>query len=216
MSRPAISASPTTPFRELVTLMADNHIAALPIVDDGHLVGIVTEADLVSKEAYGGHRRRFIEVLADLVAGGETRWELKAKASVASQLMTRDVTCAAPDDDVRAAARLLVEQHRKLLPVVDHGELIGVVSRRNLLALFLRTNDELRRAIEARLAEPDALPPGADIDVSVADGIVHLTGVVTFPSDMLGIEQLVWDVAGVVSVFDDLEPQQDEPRVVPS
>jgi CBS domain-containing protein len=216
MSSPVVTATPVTPFRELVKTMNEHRVSALPIVEDGRLVGIVTEADLVSKEAYGGRRRGVLEVLADLVSGGEARWAVKAKGVVADQLMTRDITRAAPDDDVRAVARLMVDHSRTRLPVVEDGRLVGIVCRRDLLALFLRGDDELRAAIERRLAEAATLPDGAEVEVSVTGGRVHLRGSVTFPSHRRIVDALVWDVPGVVSVLDGLEPQRDEPRVVPS
>jgi len=75
MTSTAVTATPDTPFPELVDQLLRHGVSGLPVVDeDGHLVGIVTEADLVSKEAYGGRRRRVLELLADLVAGRETHW----------------------------------------------------------------------------------------------------------------------------------------------
>lgn len=96
------------------------------------VMSATTEADLVPTEAYGGQERRLIQVLADLVAGGETRWAIKAKGRTAANVMTRDVTT-----------------------VVDEtGHVLGVVSRRDMLQVLHRSDDELRREIEAVLGDP--------------------------------------------------------------
>jgi CBS domain-containing protein len=102
---------------------------------DGTLVGIVTEADLVSREAYGPDRRRPLGLIVDYLRDRDPAWVRKASATTAADLMTRVVTTASPDDEVRVTARRMLEGGRKRLPVVaSDGRLVGIVSRRDVLA----------------------------------------------------------------------------------
>ena len=134
MSSPVITADVDTDVPALIALLLEHDISALPIVDaTGALAGIVSEADLVAKEAYAGHRRRPLEALADLVNGGETAWALKGRARTAAEIMTPHPDTADPDEDVRALARRMVEARRKRVPVVEGGTIVGIVARADLL-----------------------------------------------------------------------------------
>ncbi len=209
-------AKPDTPFPELVDLLITNDVSGVPIVDDdGSLVGIVTEADLVSKQAFGGRRRRPLEVIADLVSGGETAWAVKAKGHLASQLMTSSkVVTAAPSEDIRVAARRLIEGDVKRLPVVDPGgRLVGIVSRTDLLRALHRTDEELHRAVTDAFADPLRSPEHTEIDIDVHDGIVSLTGAADYPSDVSVLTAVVWSISGVVDVTNEVVARHPDPKI---
>lgn len=210
MTTPVITVTEAAPFPELVDRMVRHGISGLPVTDeDGRLVGIVTEADLVSKEAYGGHRRRALEVLGDLVAGGQTRWAIKAKGRTAGQVMTQDVTVVGPRDDVRVAARVMVEAGVKRLPVVEQGRLVGIVSRPDLLRVLHRTDAEIEADLTQMLLDPFRVPEGHAVAVAVDDGVVELTGTVELAADVPLMTSVAWQVPGVVDVRNLLTARED-------
>lgn len=216
MTTSTVTATPDTPFPALVDQLVHYGVSALPVVDgDGHLVGIVTEADLVSKEAFGGRRRRVIELLGDLVAGGETRWAIKGKGRTAAQLMTTGVETAEPTEDLRVAARRLVEHGRKRLPVVDGGQLVGIVSRSDILRVLHRGDDDLVRDIDRLLADPMRAPEEHAVEATVSDGVVRLTGTVKFPLDLPVVTGMVWRIPGVVDVRNEATGREPDPRPEP-
>lgn len=216
MTMPTVTAAPETPFPVLVDQLVRYDISALPVVDGaGNLVGIVTEADLVSKEAYGGRRRSMLELLADVVAGGETRWAVKGKGRTAAQLMTKDVETAGPDEDLRSAARRLVEHGRKRLPVVDDGRLVGIVSRSDIVRVLHRSDDDLAQEVARLLVDPMRAPEDHAIEAQVSNGVVRLTGTVRFPVDIPVITAMVWRISGVVDVCVDVTSREPNPRLEP-
>lgn len=217
MTSTVVTVTPGTPFPEVLDTLLRYGVSGVPVVDeDGHLVGIVTEADLVSKQAYGGHRRRrALELLADLVAGRETRWAVKGEGRTAAQVMTTKVETARPGDDVRAAARRLLEHQVKRLPVVDNGRLVGIVSRTDLLRVLHRSDDDLAGDVAEMLADPLRAPENHAIEASVAHGVVTLRGTVQFPTDLPVLSAMVWRLPGVVDVQNDATSREPEPRIGP-
>lgn len=214
MTAPAITVGPDTTFAELVDVLLTNQVSGLPVVDhDGRLLGIVTEADLVSKEAYGPHRRRALGLIADFLANRDPQWIRKGAGRTASELMTSASATASPDDDLRRAARAMLEQRHKRLPVVEHDRVVGIVSRSDLLAPFHRSDEALQRDIDKLLADPLHTPETHRAVASVVDGIVTLAGSVQFPSDVTLVESMVARVPGVVAVDGRLWAREPEPRV---
>lgn len=213
MSAPVVSVRPDSPFGSIVELMLTNVIGGVPVItEDGELVGIVTEGDLVSKEAFGGHHRRPLELLADLVAGGESPVIQKARATTAEQLMTRDVQTVGPELDLRKAARVMVEHQRKRLPVVDAGRVVGMLSRRDVLRLFHRSDSELLSDVNRLLADPLRSPERHQVTATVGNGVVTLAGTVLHPTDAEVLEAMTWRVPGVVGVISKMTAREPEPR----
>lgn len=215
MTTELATARPDTPFQELVDLMVRRDIGGLPVVDDGgRLCGVVTEADLVSKEAFGGHHRTALEVVADFVTGGETQWAARSRGVRAEQLMTRQLVTAHPDDRVQAATRRLLEAGVGRLLVVDGtGSLVGIVSRSDLLRMLHRSDSELRTALLDVFADPLCSPERAQVHVSVLSGEVTLTGTVEFPHDVPLVTALAWSVPGVVDVHNEVTARSPEPHL---
>jgi CBS domain-containing protein len=136
MTTGVLTVRPSASFHEIVTLLLDYEISGLPVVDaDGLLVGIVSEADLISKEAYGeaAGRRRHLKLLRDHLHGNDTGWVHKAAARNARELMTSPVRTVSPDDSLAAAARIMLTEGVKRLPVVRDGRLVGMLARHDLL-----------------------------------------------------------------------------------
>jgi CBS domain-containing protein len=144
MTIPVITARPDAPFEQLLTTMLTAGISAVPIVDDaGHLVGIVTEGDLVAKAAFGTSHRT-LELVGQIFRR-DNRWVLKAAAMTAKGLMTSPVVTVSPDDDMRVAAGHLVTLGFKRVVAVDTSHRpVGIVSRRDVLrALHESGQDDL-------------------------------------------------------------------------
>src|ERR1700751_3133018 len=106
MTTDVVSVAPEAPFKDAVAELVEANVSGLPARDaGGKLVGIVTEADVISKPAYGGRRRRALALLADLLSARDHRWATKAMGSTVADVMTRNVAVCAPADDVRSVAR---------------------------------------------------------------------------------------------------------------
>lgn len=180
MTAPAISVPPTASFNAIVDLMLRQRVSALPVVDDaGDLLGMISEADLITKPAHGGRRRL---------------------AHTASGIMTAPAETAHLDDTVRDVARRMIAKRRKVLPVVDSSRrLVGVVSRRDVLRMFDRPDADLAADVYDALAEDQALD-GHAIRVTAKDGLVTIEGTVRRPDDVAHARRLAWMVPCVVDV----------------
>lgn len=189
-------------FKEIVRAMRRRHFSALPVLDSaGNVVGVVSEADLLLKEAYpaspedgGGAPRR--------------RDRAKAAALTAADLMTSPAITIAPDAGVTEAARLMHKSRVKRLPVVTPaGGLVGIVSRIDVLGLYDRKDDDIRDEIlDDVIAEDFLLDPGS-FDVQVAAGVVTIRGATQKAAIARSLLDVIWHVAGVVDVRDRLSCQ---------
>jgi CBS-domain-containing membrane protein len=134
-----VTVGPDTPVEEVVGLLREHGLPGLPVVeDDGRLVGIVTEADLVLPDNDGDlHIPHYVNLFGGTVfLEPLSRFEerlRKAFASNAADMMSRDPDTVAPDTSVRDAARLIHESGHNRLPVVEDGRLVGVVTRLDVL-----------------------------------------------------------------------------------
>jgi CBS domain-containing protein len=213
MTAPAITVGPDTPYAEIVDRLLEHEISGLPVVDaDGTLLGIVTEADLVSKAAYGYRRRRALGLLADYFRGRDPQWVHKAAGRTARDVMTAVPATAAPGEALAVAARRMLEAHHKRLPVVDDGKVIGIVSRHDLLRTYHRDDMVIADELDALLTDFLRVPETHHAQASVTDGVVALHGSVQWPSDVAFLESVVGQVAGVVAVDNHLHAREPEPR----
>lgn len=212
MSAPPVTVGPDTPFPEIVETLLSHEISGLPVVgSDGQLLGIVTEADLLSKEAYGCRRRRALGLVADYLRGRDPQWVRKGAGRTAAEVMTASPVAASPEDDLRVAARHMLENHHKRLPVVADGRLVGMLSRHDLLRALHRSDGDLQADVDALLADAVQMPERHDARAVVADGVVSLHGSTQWPSDAAMVERLVARITGVVAVENGLEPRSPEP-----
>lgn len=197
-----VTASPEMSFKQTAELLVESGVSSLPVIGPhGRLVGLVTEADLMSKEAFDSRRRRPLAVLIDHLTG-TSRWIDKAAGLTAGEVMTTDVVTAKPGEDIRVAARRMLERGVKRLPVVEDGRLVGIVSRYDLLRLFHRQDSAIAAEIEAKLADPLYAPEDHDVKVSIEDGVVTLEGQVRLEGEDAVVRGLAERVPGVVHVID--------------
>lgn len=144
MTTTVVTATTETSFQELVDLMLHHGVSGIPVIDgDRRPVGVVTEADLIAKEAYPSpHRHRADPLLGQT----ENTWAAKSRGLRAADLMTAPVRTAGPDDAVSTTAARMIATGVNRLPVVDRdGRLIGIVSRYDVLRTF-RGSEELQRS----------------------------------------------------------------------
>jgi len=213
MTTPVVTVGPEASWKDVAERMLDAGVSGLPVVDpDGYLLGIVTEADLVSKPAFGDRRHRSLRAMVDLLTG-ESRWIGKAAALTAAEMMTTTTLTATPLEDVRTAARLMLDSGVKRLPVLDGGRLVGIISRRDLLRSFHRTDAEIAAQITERLGMVRYAPEDHDVTATVHDGVVTLEGSVRTEGEVPVVEGLARDVAGVVRVVNRVTFREHDPRV---
>lgn len=133
MTRAVITVGPDAPWQEVTERMLDAGVSGMPVTDpEGSLLGIVTEADLITKPAFGARRTRLLAAFVELVTG-DAGWADKVTAVTAGELMTAPAITASPAEDIGAAALRMLDRRVRRLPVVDRGRLVGIVSRRDLL-----------------------------------------------------------------------------------
>lgn len=207
MTHGVVHARPDTPFKAVAAMLADNDITAVPVVDDRNCpIGVVSEADLLRHEAAlpdpEGH--------APAMRMG-TRDRGRAEADTAGGLMSTPVVTARPQWSVVEAARAMDHHKVKRLPVVDEtGQLLGIVSRSDLLRVFLRRDSAIREEITREILHRTLqVGPGA-VHVTVADGVVTLRGKVASKSLIPIATQLCRAVDGVVTVHEELEFDTDD------
>jgi CBS domain-containing protein len=215
MTSTVVSVAPDTPYKEVVERLVASDISGLPVIEkDGSLVGIVTEADLVSKEAYGGRRGRALAVLADLLSARPHHWATKGLGSVAADVMTTDVLTCTPDEDVQVVARRMLARGVKRMPVVHDGIVVGIVSRQDLLRMFARSDDAIAADVVSALTTDASLLDDAHVLSSVHDGVVTLTGDVRYAWDVPIVAAMARHVAGVIDVVNDVHNREPNPEPV--
>jgi CBS domain-containing protein len=143
MTTGVVTVEPWTPFREIVTRLAEHRISAAPVADaEGNVLGVVTEADLLLKQEHAD-----LEFNLPLAWNRRRRLEReKAAAVVAGELMTTPAVTVPPTATVTEAARRMHTAGVKRLPVVNEaGRLAGIVSRADLLKVFNRSDEAIWR-----------------------------------------------------------------------
>jgi CBS domain-containing protein len=202
MTRTVVTVGRGTVFKEIVRLMRDRRISAVPVVEaGGRVVGVVSEADLLPKEEFRDSdpdRYTQLRRLADLA---------KAGAVTAEELMTSPALTVGSGETLAQAARTMARARVKRLPVVDAGGVLeGVVSRADLLKVFLRTDEEIAEEVRREVVAYLFPSPDSAVRVDVRDGVVRLGGRVRDTSLVPVAARLVRAVEGVVSVDFELTP----------
>jgi CBS domain-containing protein len=211
MTAEVVAVTPETAYKDVIEALLDHGVSGVPVVDDGMLVGIVTEADLLAGSAYDGDRSRALAVLADVLAAREHHWATKAGARTARDLMSRSVVSCTAETDVRTAARQMLDHGVTRLPVVRDGRLVGIVARHDLLRALARPDAQIAQEVERVLATDPNRPDDHHVVVAVDDGRVELSGDVRFPYDAAVVIAMVRGVEGVVSVRSNLHARERTP-----
>ena len=213
MSEDVLTATLDTPFKVLVEQLLLDGVSGVPVVDaERRVVGVVSEADLLAREEQAGGCvvMRWIRHMSQLAADHDSTaveralTELsKALGRTAGDLMTSPAIVVEPDASLAAAATAMHRHDLKRLPVVDReGRPVGIVSRSDLLKVFMQTDRTIERAVrdllDVVLTEPEA------VSVSVADGVVTLEGDVDAQPEIEAAVGRAEALPGVVGVEDRL------------
>jgi CBS domain-containing protein len=201
-------ASPLTPFKLLVRLIEENRISAVPIVDQqGVPVGVVSESDLMHKE----RRAEFESGGSPLHTWKRRHDKVKAGAVLAADLMTSPAITIRSDALITEAARLLQEANVRRLVVVDtRGRIAGIVSRSDLLQIFLRTDEDLREELVEGIIPAIVPTDSATVEVEVQSNVITLGGEVDRRSDAEILVRLARDIDGAVDVVGRLRFRWDD------
>jgi CBS-domain-containing membrane protein len=214
MTRDVATVRPETSVRDIAALMMEKHISGVPVVgDDGTIVGIVSEGDLLHRAEVGTERKHkwWFRMFADSDAAA--REYAKAHGLAARDVMSRYVISVRDDAEVRDVADILDKQRIKRVPVVRDGRLVGIVSRGDLVRALTRVqvskapttvdNAVLHKTLRDRLRSQSWLND-AYINVAVNDGVVELWGLVVSTDQHRALRTLVEETEGVRRVEDKL------------
>ena len=201
MSALPVSVSETASFREIAARLRECRVSAFPVLDaDGKVIGVVSEADLLVKEAMPDEPNVVWGLLADIVHHAA---RAKAGGVTAAELMTSPAVTIGPDETVEHAARLMYDRKVKRLPVVNpSGRPIGIISRSDVLAVFDRTDAEIREEIMSQVITGRSEPSW--YSVIVKDGVVTLEGTPETVAIGRDLVRRAHRVQGVVAVRDRL------------
>ena len=206
MTTSVVTVDRLTPYKEVDRLLSEHRISGMPVLKMGrHVVGVISEADLLAAEDKKAREAR-------MEAEIDGHWHLRKPRRpglTAGALMTTPPVTIHPDATIPAAARVMNTHHVTRLPVVGpDGKLIGIVSRRDLLSVFLRPDADIARDVRQILDEIPFADPAGVIPM-VRNGIVTLTGTVE-PApgrhqDPVSLAiRLIWGIDGVVDVVNRL------------
>ncbi|MFJ3939794.1 CBS domain-containing protein [Streptomyces parvus] len=195
MTRKVIAVAPTASFKDIVTAMSRWSVSALPVVEgEGHVVGVVSEADLLPKEEFHERSPGLLEQMHRLDATA------KAGSLTAEDLMTRPALTIGPDAALPQAARLMATRGVKRLPVVEADVLKGIVSRSDLLKVFLRPDEELARDVREQVVARLFPLSRKEVSVRADAGVVTMSGAVREAGLVPVAARLARAVEGVVDV----------------
>jgi CBS domain-containing protein len=182
-----ITVGPNTTVQEIATILLSNRISAVPVVDElGALIGIVSEGDLIHRVEAGTERHYswWLNLLSD--KGTLAHDYLKSHAVRAADVMTKRVITASPDLPLGELASLLEKHRIKRVPIVEKGNLVGIVSRANLLQglAALRRDISVESRVEDSVLRERVLSEiksklwasASHINVIVHNGVVELWG----------------------------------------
>ncbi len=215
MSREVISVPPTMRLRELAQLLTEHRISGVPVIEDGAVVGIISEADVLVKQVGRPvSRRRPLEwIFGDAQDPEELR---RRNAATVGEAMSSPAVTIEGDRPLREAAALMVDSRVNRLPVTSDGTLVGILTRSDLVRAYLHRDEEALRSIREQVfrktmwLDPDAYR------IDVREGIVTLGGTVDRKSTATILERLIGVVEGVDRVESELGWEFDDSRLEPS
>jgi CBS domain-containing protein len=203
MTTRVVSVGKDASFRAMAVALRDHRVSAFPVVDDdGKVIGVVSEADMLTKEALGSEPQGMPGMITGLLRHSE---HAKARGITAGDLMSSPAVTVTPEDTLEHAAKLMYTRKVKRLPVVDSGaHLVGIISRADVLSVFDRPDEEIRTEIRDQVIRDGFTIDPATIGVIVKDGVVTLGGRPENNDVGHQIAERVRHVPGVVAVRDRL------------
>jgi CBS domain-containing protein len=213
MTRKVISVKPDTSIADAANTMLQQHISGLPVVSDtGKLVGIISEGDFIRRAEIGTPRKRG-RWLRILVGPGRAATDfVHEQGRKVSEIMTPEPLTVTEDASLEEIVKVMENNHVKRLPVLRGNQLVGIVTRANLLQAVAdlardvpdptADDDHIRNRVFAAIEKPDWRP--AALSVTVRDGIVHLSGSIFDERSRQAAIVAAENVSGVRTVHDHL------------
>jgi CBS domain-containing protein len=213
MTRDVVTVSPDTGYKDIADLMVHHAVSAVPVVDaHRRVLGVVSEADLLPKLEYADRVPRHP------LAARRLPEPLRRKASgdTAAELMTAPAVTVRPTETVTRAARLMESARVKRVPVVDaDGRIVGIVSRRDLVRLYTRSDADIRTAVTNGVLRSLWIDPDL-LGIQVRDGVVTMSGHLDRRSTAAIVVAFTHALPGVVDVVDELTYDFDDGDIVAS
>jgi CBS domain-containing protein len=208
MQRDVVTVAPETSLKDVAALLVEHRISGLPVcTEDGRVVGVVSEADIVQKEQTDDFASTaLLGRLIDQAYGDGIRFA----ARTAGGAMTSPPVTVRSRDDVAHAAHLMITRRVNRLPVVDGTRLVGIVTRSDLVRAFHRDDTTIRGEIEQDVLRSMLWIDPESLDVSVEDGVVRIDGEVETKTIAEIVRACVRRVPGVVDVESDLTWRIDD------
>jgi CBS domain-containing protein len=203
MTNEVVAVRRDASFKEMAARLREYRVSAFPVIDENRrVIGVVSEADLLAKEALAGEHAGIPAAVTGILHHKDHQ---KAQGLTAGDLMTHPAVTVRPEDTVEHAARLMYTLQVKRLPVVDAGGyLVGIVSRADLLTVFDRTDEEIHAEIVNDVILREFLVDPALFMVTVADGVVTVKGAPETADLGHNLVNRIRHVQGVVAVRDEL------------
>ena len=214
MSKRVVAIAPQATVLEAIELMLENRISGLPVVDPaGRLVGIVTEGDFLHRTETGTERKRprWLEFL--LGPNNLAKDYVRSHGRKVEEVMTRELVTASEDTPLDEVVRVMERKRIKRLPVMRGREIVGIISRANLLHALAtmsrnlpdvaKSDAEIRRRVTEEL-EKQPWAPIALIDIVVKDGVVELWGSITEANQGEALKVCAENIPGVKAVVSHL------------
>lgn len=215
MTRPVATVAPDAPLSEVIELLVEKRTGTLPVVDDGTVVGVIAEADLLRRAELGSAKKRPTSWLG-LFLSEDARASafVHAHGRLARDVMSAPAITVAEDTPLNEVAELLERRRIGRVPVVRGGRLVGVIGRAELLRVLAsriapvpaRSADdrELRERVVAAVERSGWLNGASDVTVMVEQGVVHLWGSVETDAVHRALVAAVAELPGVAGVRDHL------------
>jgi CBS domain-containing protein len=215
MSAPVVTVTPTAMVKDIAQILLDRDIRSVPVVAGDQVVGVVSEADLICREGCPSIRSHYFADLMNAAAiEHRHHWRARTKGLTAREIMTRDVITCTPDETVAVATRRMLDHELRILPVIEDGRLVGVLSRHDILRLFDRPDREVRERVDALLADPLWAPEEHHVRARVTHGVVTLTGWVQYSNEIEAVAAAIRGLPGVVQVINRVSAKRGGSRGV--
>jgi CBS domain-containing protein len=208
MTTDVATVGPGSTFKDIAGLLTERRVSGVPVVAaGGKVIGVISEADLLPKE-------EFKSVTGDerphLTRRAAKQARVRADADTAAELMSSPAVTITAAASVAEAARTLAEHGIKRLPVVDGDRLVGIVSRADVLKVFLKSDADIGHRVMEEVVKRCLWEDPEYVTVNVQDGIVTLGGRLQLKSLIPIAVRLTAAIDGVVDVIDDLNYERDD------
>ncbi|MEI5007644.1 CBS domain-containing protein [Streptomyces sp. PmtA] len=202
MTSEVVRAHPDTSCKELARLLTSHHISGLPVVDDDDKVmGVVSRTDLTRRQAAPGRTGSGRDHVPGALRRIARARPTATPALTAGGLMSSPAVTVHPEQRVVDAARIMERRHIDRLPVVDEEDrLIGITTRRDLLRVFLRTDEEIREDVAGAVCLHSPADDADELHIDVRDGFVTIEGAAGPEINTMALIRAAWRVDGVVGV----------------